>query len=92
MRHLLGVVDCYVIIIGHIEPMLFALIQKTVWVENQGLENLCLENICLEELDRFMLNELIDRITMYETPGMGRYRKGKEKVITIHYKFVGVLK
>lgn len=44
-----------------------------------------------EELDRFMLNELIDRITLYETPGMGRYRKGKEKIITIYYKFVGAL-
>ena len=44
-----------------------------------------------EELDRFMLNELIDRITMYETPDMGRYRKGKEKIITIYYKFVGAL-
>ena len=44
-----------------------------------------------EELDRFMLNELIDRITIYETPGMGRYRKGKEKIITIYYKFVGTL-
>lgn len=32
-----------------------------------------------EELDSFMLNELIDRITIYETPDMGRYRKGKEK-------------
>ena len=45
-----------------------------------------------EELDRFMLNELIDRITLYETPGMGRYRKGKEKIITIYYKFVGALR
>ncbi len=44
-----------------------------------------------EELDRFMLNELIDRITIYETPDMGRYRKGKEKIITIYYKFVGAL-
>ncbi|MDE6454879.1 MAG: recombinase family protein [Dysosmobacter sp.] len=44
-----------------------------------------------EELDRFMLNELIERITIYETPGMGRYRKGKEKIITIYYKFVGTL-
>ena len=44
-----------------------------------------------EELDSFMLNELIDRITIYETPGMGRYRKGKEKIITIYYKFVGTL-
>ena len=44
------------------------------------------------ELDRFMLNELIDRITIYETPGMGRFRNGKEKIITIHYKFVGALK
>lgn len=44
-----------------------------------------------EELDRFMLNELIDRITIYETPGMGRYRKGKEKIITIYNKFVGTL-
>jgi len=44
-----------------------------------------------EELDRFMLNELIDRITIYETPGMGRNRKGKEKIITIYYKFVGTL-
>ncbi len=44
-----------------------------------------------EELDRFMLNELIDRITIYETPGMGRYRKGKEKIITIYYKFVGAI-
>ena len=41
-----------------------------------------------EKLDRFMLHELIDRITIYETPGMGRYRKGKEKRITIYYKFV----
>lgn len=30
-------------------------------------------------------------ITIYETPGMGRYRKGKEKIITIYYKFVGTL-
>ena len=44
-----------------------------------------------EELDRFMLNELIERTTLYETPGMGRYRKGKEKIITIYYKFVGAL-
>ena len=44
-----------------------------------------------EELDRFMLNELIERITLYETPGMGRYCKGKEKIITIYYKFVGAL-
>ena len=43
------------------------------------------------ELDSFMLNELIDRITIYETPGMGRYRKGKEKIVTIHYKFIGTL-
>lgn len=44
-----------------------------------------------ETLDRFMLNELIDRITIYETPGMGRNRIGKEKIITIYYKFVGAL-
>ena len=44
-----------------------------------------------EELDRFMLHELIERITIWETPNMGRYRKGKEKVITIYYKFVGTL-
>ena len=44
-----------------------------------------------EELDRFMLNELIDRITIYETPGMGRNRIGKEKTITIYYKFVGAI-
>lgn len=44
-----------------------------------------------EELDRFMLNELIERITIYESPEMGRYRKGKEKIITIYYKFVGTL-
>ncbi|NBI18009.1 DUF4368 domain-containing protein, partial [Neglecta sp. 59] len=44
-----------------------------------------------EKLDRFMLHELIDRITIYETPGMGRCRKGKEKRITIYYKFVGVI-
>lgn len=44
-----------------------------------------------EKLDRFMLHELIDRITIYETPGMGRYRKGKEKRITIYYKFVGAI-
>ena len=36
-----------------------------------------------EKLARFMLHELIDRITIYETPGMGRCRKGKEKRITI---------
>lgn len=44
-----------------------------------------------EELDRFMLNELIDRITIYEPPGMGRNRIGKEKTITIYYKFVGAI-
>ena len=44
-----------------------------------------------EEMDRFMLNELIDRITIYETPGMGRNRIGKEKTITIYYKFVGAI-
>ena len=44
-----------------------------------------------EELDRFMLNELIDRITIYETPGMGLNRFGKEKTITIYYKFVGAI-
>ena len=44
-----------------------------------------------ESLDRFMLNELIERITIWETPDMGRYRKGKEKIITIYYKFVGAL-
>ena len=44
-----------------------------------------------EELDRFMLNELIDRITIYETPRMGRNRIGKEKTITIYYKFVGAI-
>lgn len=44
-----------------------------------------------EELDSFMLHELIDKITIYETPNMGRYRKGKEKIITIYYKFVGAL-
>lgn len=44
-----------------------------------------------EELDRFMLNKLIDRITIYETPGMGRNRIGKEKTITIYYKFVGAI-
>lgn len=44
-----------------------------------------------EELDSFMLNELIDRITIYETPGMGRNRIGKEKIITIYYKFVGAI-
>lgn len=53
--------------------------------------NLIRKYTSFEELDRFMLNELIDRITIYETPGMGRYRKGKEKIITIHYKFVGTL-
>ena len=37
------------------------------------------------------LHELIDRITIYETPGMGRCRKGKEKRITIYYKFVGAI-
>lgn len=45
-----------------------------------------------EKLDRFMLHELIDRITIWETPGMGRKQKGKEKRITIYYKFVGALK
>ncbi|MCI9116722.1 MAG: DUF4368 domain-containing protein, partial [Acutalibacter sp.] len=35
-----------------------------------------------------LFHELIDRITIYETPGMGRCRKGKEKRITIYYKFV----
>ena len=44
-----------------------------------------------EELDSFMLHQLIDKITIYETPNMGRKRKGKEKVITIYYKFVGAL-
>jgi hypothetical protein len=44
-----------------------------------------------EVLDRFMLHELVDRITIWETPNMGRYRIGKEKVITIYYKFVGAL-
>lgn len=44
-----------------------------------------------DELDSFMLHELIEKITIYETPGMGRYRKGKEKIITIYYKFVGAL-
>ena len=44
-----------------------------------------------DELDNFMLHELIDKITIYETPGMGRYRIGKEKIITIYYKFVGAL-
>ena len=44
-----------------------------------------------DELDSFMLHELIDKITIYETPDMGRYRKGKEKIITIYYKFVGAL-
>ncbi|WP_306297493.1 DUF4368 domain-containing protein [Enterococcus faecium] len=39
-----------------------------------------------EKLDRFMLHELIDRITIYETPGMGRLPQGKEKRITIYYK------
>lgn len=47
--------------------------------------------ISFEELDSFMLHELIDKITIYETPDMGRYRKGKEKIITIYYKFVGAL-
>ncbi len=41
--------------------------------------------------DRFMLHELIGRITIYETPGMGRCRKGKEKRITIYYKFAGAI-
>ena len=45
-----------------------------------------------DELDSFMLHELIEKITIYETPGMGRNRIGKEKVITIYYKFVGALK
>jgi site-specific DNA recombinase len=36
-----------------------------------------------EKLDRFMLHELIDRITIYETPEMGCCCKGKEKRITI---------
>lgn len=44
-----------------------------------------------EELDSFMLHELIEKITIYETPNMGRYRKGKEKIVTIYYKFVGAL-
>ena len=44
-----------------------------------------------EELDRFMLNELIDRITIYEMPRMGRNRIGKEKTITIYCKFVGAI-
>lgn len=44
-----------------------------------------------DELDSFMLHELIDKITIYETPNMGRYRIGKEKIITIYYKFVGAL-
>lgn len=47
--------------------------------------------ISFDELDSFMLHELIDKITIYETPNMGRYRKGKEKIITIYYKFVGAL-
>lgn len=37
-----------------------------------------------------MLNELINRINIY-TPMIGRNRIGKEKIITIYYKFVGVL-
>lgn len=44
-----------------------------------------------DDLDSFMLHELIDKITIYETPNMGRYRIGKEKIITIYYKFVGAL-
>ena len=44
-----------------------------------------------EELDSFMLHELVEKITIYETPNMGRYRKGKEKIVTIYYKFVGAL-
>lgn len=47
--------------------------------------------ISFDELDSFMLHELIDKITIYETPNMGRYRKGKEKIVTIYYKFVGAL-
>lgn len=53
--------------------------------------NLIKKYTSFEQLDRFMLNELIDRITIYETPGMGRNRIGKEKIITIYYKFVGAL-
>ena len=53
--------------------------------------NLIRKYISFEELDSFMLNELIDRITIYETPGMGRNRIGKEKIITIYYKFVGTI-
>ncbi len=33
--------------------------------------------------------ELLEKITIYETPNMGRYRKGKEKIVMIYYKFVG---
>ena len=29
--------------------------------------------------------------TIYETPGMGRNRIGKEKTITIYYKFVSTI-
>ena len=37
-----------------------------------------------------MLNELINRINIY-TPMIGRNRIGKEKIITLSYKFVGAL-
>ena len=37
-----------------------------------------------------MLNELINRINIH-TPMIGRNRIGKEKIITIYYKFVGAL-
>ncbi len=41
-----------------------------------------------EKLDRFMLHELIDRIAIYETPGMGRCRKSKEKRIRSHLEHI----
>lgn len=53
--------------------------------------NLIKKYTSFEELDSFMLNELIERITIYETPGMGRNRIVKEKIITIYYKFVGAI-
>lgn len=64
---------------------------RNAQADAQRFAELIQKYVSFEKLDSFMLHELIERITIWETPGMGRKRKGKEKVITIYYKFVGAL-
>ena len=95
-RHCLLYSGCHLYRNGNLKATIADIRKSLEKVQNTAADidrfaNLIQKYTSFEELDRFMLNELIDRITLYETPGMGRYRKGKENAITICYKFVGTL-